>query len=47
MLIHHFVADEYVKNLSVKYTENIDTPSGPISCVCERGVFETEVEDEE
>jgi hypothetical protein len=40
-------ADEYVKNLSVKYTENIDTPSGPISCVCERGVFETEVEDEE
>ncbi|MEI8270379.1 MAG: hypothetical protein WCG45_03335 [bacterium] len=40
-------ADEYVKKLSVKYTENIDTPSGPVSCVCERGIFEIEVDDEE
>ncbi|RTK97715.1 MAG: hypothetical protein EKK64_00435 [Neisseriaceae bacterium] len=40
-------ADEYVKQLSARYTENIDTPSGPVSCVCERGIFEIEVDDEE
>ncbi len=40
-------ADEVSKSLAKKYTESIPTPSGPIACVCERGVFEIEVEEEE
>lgn len=36
-------ADAFSKNLSKKYAEVIQTPSGPIECVCERGVFEMEV----
>lgn len=39
-------ADEFFKTLSARYTESIDTLSGPISCVCERGIFEVEVEEE-
>ena len=38
-------ADEYSKSLAKRYTESIATPSGPIACVCERGVFELEVDE--
>ena len=38
-------ADEYAKKLATNYTETIQTASGPIACVCERGVFEMEVEE--
>lgn len=40
-------ADEYAATLSKRYAESIPTPSGPIACVCERGVFEIDVEMEE
>jgi hypothetical protein len=40
-------ADEYAKNLAKKYAESIPTPSGPMACVCERGVFEIDVDEEE
>ena len=40
-------ADEYAKGLAKRYTEAISTPSGPIACVCERGVFELDVDEEE
>lgn len=39
-------AEEYANALSKRYTESILTVSGPIACVCERGIFEIEVEDE-
>jgi hypothetical protein len=38
-------ADEYSKNLARKYAETIPTPTGPMACICERAVFEIEVED--
>lgn len=38
-------ADEYSKSLAKKYTESINTPYGPIPFICERGVFEVDVED--
>ncbi len=38
-------ADEFAKTLARSYTESITTASGPIQCVCERGVFEMEVEE--
>ena len=38
-------ADAFAKALSKKYAEEIQTPHGPISFVCERGVFEIEVEE--
>ncbi len=38
-------ADEYAKNLARNYTESIQTASGPIQCVCERGVFEMDIEE--
>jgi len=37
-------ADDYANSLSKRYTESISTPHGPIACVCERGVFEIELE---
>ena len=40
-------ADEYAKNLARKYAESISTPNGPMACVCERGIFEIDVDDEE
>ena len=40
-------ADEYSKNLAKKYAETITTPYGPLNFVCERGVFEVEVDVEE
>lgn len=38
-------ADEFAKGLAKKYTEAIPTPSGPMPCICERGVFEIDVEE--
>ena len=38
-------ADEYAKGLAVRYAESISTPSGIIACVCERGVFEIDVDE--
>ena len=38
-------ADEYMKKMLTKYAESIQTGSGLIQCVCERGIFETEVDD--
>lgn len=38
-------ADEESKKLARKYAEIITTPAGVINCVCERGVFEIDVED--
>ena len=40
-------ADEYAKGLSRRYAESINTPEGPMPCVCERGVFEIDVDAEE
>lgn len=38
-------ADEYLKTLAKNYTETIQTPTANIQCVCERGVFELDVEE--
>lgn len=40
-------ADEYASGLAKRYAEAISTPSGLISCICERGVFELELEEGE
>lgn len=37
-------ADEESKKLAKNYAESIQTPGGLIQCVCERGVFEIDVE---
>lgn len=37
-------ADEYVKGLAKTFTEKIHTATGPIECLCERGVFEMDVD---
>lgn len=39
------MADSFSKELSKKYAESIPTPTGIIECVCERGVFEIDVDD--
>lgn len=39
-------ADEYAKGLAKRYAESIPTPSGSIACICERGVFELDVDEE-
>jgi hypothetical protein len=36
-------AGEYANSLARQYAETIQTASGPLQCVCERGVFEIEV----
>jgi hypothetical protein len=36
-------ASEYANSLARQYAETIQTPNGPIPCVCERGVFEIDV----
>lgn len=38
-------AEELAKSLSKRYAETINSPSGPIECVCERGIFEIDVID--
>ena len=40
-------AGEYANTLARQYAETINTPSGAIKCVCERGVFELEVDETE
>lgn len=40
-------ADAYAAGLAKRYAESISTPSGQITCICERGVFEIELDDEE
>jgi len=37
-------AEEVVNQLTKHYAETIQTPTGPIQCVCTRGIFEIEVE---
>jgi hypothetical protein len=37
-------ASEFGKSLALRYAETITTPSGVMKCVCERGIFEIEVE---
>jgi hypothetical protein len=39
------LAESYAKSLSKKYAESIQTPNGSIDCVCERGIFEIDIED--
>ena len=39
------LAEEYIKTLSKNYTETIQTPTANIQCVCERGLFELDVEE--
>lgn len=38
-------AESFANNLSKKYAETFTTPNGSIDCVCERGIFEIDVED--
>lgn len=38
-------ADEESKKLARNYAETINTPNGMIPCVCERGVFEIDVDE--
>lgn len=40
-------AEELANTLAKRYTESIPSAGGPIACVCERGVFEIEVDEEE
>jgi len=39
-------ADDYSKSIAKKYAESINTPYGPMPFICERGVFEIDVEDD-
>jgi hypothetical protein len=38
-------ADEYAKTLARNYAETIQTAGGPVACVCERAVFDMDVEE--
>lgn len=40
-------AGDYANTLARQYAETINTPSGPMKCVCERGVFEIDVDEKE
>lgn len=40
-------ADAYAVGLAKRYTESIPTPSGPMACLCERGIFEMDLDEEE
>ena len=37
-------AEDEVNKLAKQYAETIQTPTGPIQCVCTRGVFEIDLE---
>lgn len=37
-------AEKFVNSLARQYAEVIQTPTGPVECVCTRGVFELDVE---
>ncbi len=39
-------ADDYSKSLAKNYVEHIQTGSGTVECLCERGVVEIDVEGE-
>jgi hypothetical protein len=38
-------AEDQLKTMLKNYAESIQTPSGILQCVCERGVFEIDVEE--
>ncbi|MEI7486118.1 MAG: hypothetical protein WCJ72_01695 [Chryseobacterium sp.] len=38
-------AEQYANKLAKIYTESIQTPTGPVQCLCTRGVFELEIEE--
>lgn len=38
-------AESYVKDLVKVYTENVNTPTGPVQFVLERGIQEVELEE--
>jgi hypothetical protein len=40
-------ADEASKSLAKQFTETLQTGSGPIECLCERGVVEIDVDEGE
>ena len=40
-------AGDFATNLARQYAETVNTPSGPMKCVCERGVFEIEIDETE
>ena len=41
------LAEKYANGLSKSYAEKITTPSGVMECICERGVFEIDVDESE
>jgi len=38
-------ADDYAKSLATNYTENVSTPNGMIQFVCQRAVYDIDVEE--
>lgn len=40
-------AEKYANNLARNYAEKITTASGVMNCICERGVFEIDVDEQE
>jgi hypothetical protein len=38
-------AETHAKGLVKQYAEVIQSPTGPINCVCSRGIFEIDVEE--
>jgi hypothetical protein len=40
-------ADEFAKDLSKVYTQNVNTPTGPVQFVLERGVQEVDFDENE
>lgn len=40
-------ADDYSKSLAKRYAESITTPYGPMPFICERGVFEIDIEEDD
>lgn len=38
-------ASDFANRLAKQYAETITTPAGTIECVCERGVFEIDVDE--
>jgi len=38
-------AGDYANQLAKQYAETISTPAGTIECICERGVFEIDVDE--
>lgn len=38
-------AENYIKNMSISYADTVSTPEGPIQFVCQRGIYEIELEE--